>query len=227
MSAAIYTLAPTRKRTLTLIPHQHLVSSSRIASTTHQNLGTKESRVLEQSIDPIMEPETEKRPASLLGTLRTAVNKVRFLLSFSATRWILTSITGRGRSAAATQHRLSFGSRRPSLLDAEDDTSPSGSASSTAGPSRTSSLGSATTVSRTSSRASSSSEYSRSASSGAASSSSGDGSSPAGDKDIDRRAEEFIANFYRHIHMERQVSLQLRYCRTDSPPQDRTSPRLI
>uniref|UniRef100_A0ACD5Y9W1 Uncharacterized protein n=1 Tax=Avena sativa TaxID=4498 RepID=A0ACD5Y9W1_AVESA len=170
--------------------------------------------------------EPEKRPASLLGTLRTAVNKVRFLLSFSATRWILSSIAGRNRAGAATaatQHRLSFGSRRPSLLDAEDDNSPS--ASSTAGPSRTSSLGSATTVSRTSSRASS--EYSRSASSGAASSSSDGGSSPAGDQDIDRRAEEFIANFYKHIHMERQVSLQLRYCRTDSPKQDRTPPRLI
>ncbi|KAM0914887.1 hypothetical protein ACQ4PT_011222 [Festuca glaucescens] len=173
-----------------------------------------------------MEPQNEKRPASLLGTLRTAVNKVRFLLSFRATRWILTSIAGRTRAgtdgAAAAQRRLSFGSRQPSLLDAGDDGS-SPSASSTAGPSRTASLG-ATTVSRTSSAA-----YSRSASSGAASpSTSGSGSSPAGDDDIDRRAELFIANFYRHIQMERQVSLQLRYCRADST-QDRTppSPRLI
>jgi hypothetical protein len=167
--------------------------------------------------------EREKRPASLLGTLRTAVNKVRFLLSFRATRWILTSIAGRSPGAAsnaAAQRRLSFGSRQPSLLDAEDNrSSPS---SSTAGPSRTASLG-ATTVSRTSSAA-----YSRSASSGAetSSSTSGSGSSPAGDDDIDRRAELFIANFYRHIQMERQVSLQLRYCRNDSM-QDRTPPRLI
>jgi hypothetical protein len=86
----------------------------------------------------------------------------------------------------------------------------------------TASLG-ATTVSRTSSAA-----YSRSASSGAetSSSTSGSGSSPAGDDDIDRRAELFIANFYRHNQMERQVSLQLRYCRADSM-QDRTPPRLI
>ncbi|KAM0883456.1 hypothetical protein ACQ4PT_031626 [Festuca glaucescens] len=171
--------------------------------------------------------EREKRPASLLGTLRTAVNKVRFLLSFRATRWILSSIAGRSPGGAggnaAAQRRLSFGSRQPSLLDAEDDrSSPSASASSSAGPSRTASLG-ATTVSRTSSAA-----YSRSASSGAASSSStsGSGSSPAGDDDIDRRADLFIANFYRHIQMERQVSLQLRYCRGDSV-QNRTPPRLI
>ncbi|KAK1607633.1 hypothetical protein QYE76_031306 [Lolium multiflorum] len=169
--------------------------------------------------------ERDKRPASLLGTLRTAVNKVRFLLSFRATRWILTSIAGRSPAgaagAAATQRRLSFGSRQPSLLDAEDERS-APSSSSTAGPSRTASLG-ATTVSRTSSAA-----YSRSASSGAetSSSTSGSGSSPAGDDDIDRRAELFIANFYRHIQMERQVSLQLRYCRADSF-QDRTPPRLI
>ncbi|RWR82608.1 DUF761 domain-containing protein [Cinnamomum micranthum f. kanehirae] len=33
--------------------------------------------------------------------------------------------------------------------------------------------------------------------------------------DIDRRADIFIANFYRHIQMERQVSLQLRYANGD------------
>ncbi|KAE9462433.1 hypothetical protein C3L33_05643, partial [Rhododendron williamsianum] len=34
--------------------------------------------------------------------------------------------------------------------------------------------------------------------------------------DIDKRAEMFIANFYRQLKLERQVSLQLRYCRGDS-----------
>ncbi|VAH08370.1 hypothetical protein VPH35_003563 [Triticum aestivum] len=159
-----------------------------------------------------MESEKASRPASLLGTLRTAVKKVRFLLSFSATRWIINSIAGRRSAPGATAPlRLSFGSRRPGLLDAEDDDD--GSPASTTGPSRTVSLGSGG-VSRTSS-AVAASEYSRSASSGATSSSSG-GSSPAGDDDIDRRAEQFIANFYKHIQMERQVSLQLRYCRVDS-----------
>ena len=37
-----------------------------------------------------------------------------------------------------------------------------------------------------------------------------------GDDDIDQRTEEFIANFYRQLQMERQVSLQLRYVRGDS-----------
>ncbi|KAF6138496.1 hypothetical protein GIB67_022530 [Kingdonia uniflora] len=34
--------------------------------------------------------------------------------------------------------------------------------------------------------------------------------------DIDRRADMFISNFYRHIQMERQVSLELQYCRGNS-----------
>ena len=36
------------------------------------------------------------------------------------------------------------------------------------------------------------------------------------DDNVDERAEMFIANFRRQLTMERQVSLQLRYCRTDS-----------
>ena len=174
--------------------------------------------------------EPEKRPASsVLGTLRTAVNKVRFLLSFSATRWILSSIAGSRNNRAGTtttrHRRLSFGSRRPSLLDAEDDSSPA--SSTTGGPSRTVSLGATSTVSRTSSAASSG--FSRSKSSGSGASTSGTcGSSPAAgdEEDIDRRAEQFIANFYKHIQMERQVSLQLRYCRMDSQ-QERTPPRIV
>ncbi|XP_031479824.1 uncharacterized protein LOC116250334 [Nymphaea colorata] len=31
-------------------------------------------------------------------------------------------------------------------------------------------------------------------------------------EDIDQKAEDFIARFYSHIQMERQVSLELRYC---------------
>jgi hypothetical protein len=40
--------------------------------------------------------------------------------------------------------------------------------------------------------------------------------SSAADDDIDQRAEQFIANFYRQLQMERQVSLQLRYVRRNS-----------
>ncbi|XP_052165428.1 uncharacterized protein LOC127782315 isoform X1 [Oryza glaberrima] len=139
--------------------------------------------------------------SSLLGSFRTAVKKVRFLLSFSATRWILSSIVG---SRAAPRRRVSFGpaARPPSLLDYEGSAIVSPPARSGA-PSRTASLGPSPTrtVTRTSSAASS--ELLRTWSSS---------SSPGGgDDDIDRRAELFIANFYKHIQMERQVSLQLRY----------------
>jgi hypothetical protein len=33
------------------------------------------------------------------------------------------------------------------------------------------------------------------------------------DDDIDKRAEMFIANFRRQLRLERQISLQLRYCK--------------
>ncbi|XP_042491437.1 uncharacterized protein LOC122071187 [Macadamia integrifolia] len=36
------------------------------------------------------------------------------------------------------------------------------------------------------------------------------------DEDIDKKAEMFIENFYSQLRMERQVSLDLRYCRADS-----------
>ncbi|KAJ7966047.1 DUF761 domain-containing protein [Quillaja saponaria] len=38
----------------------------------------------------------------------------------------------------------------------------------------------------------------------------------ASDDDVDKRAEIFIANFRRQLCLERQVSLQLRYCRGNS-----------
>uniref|UniRef100_A0A0E0LVF3 Uncharacterized protein n=1 Tax=Oryza punctata TaxID=4537 RepID=A0A0E0LVF3_ORYPU len=143
---------------------------------------------------------------SLLGSFRTAVKKVRFLLSFSATRWILSSIVG--SRGAAPRRRVSFGpaARPPSLLDYEGSVIVSPPARSGA-PSRTASLGPlpTRTVTRTSSAASS--KLLRTSSAGSSSSPGGGG----GDDDIDRRAELFIANFYKHIQMERQVSLQLRY----------------
>ena len=36
------------------------------------------------------------------------------------------------------------------------------------------------------------------------------------DDDIDKRAEMFISNFRRQLNMERQISLQLRYCSQNS-----------
>ncbi|KAK6249335.1 hypothetical protein QUC31_020900 [Theobroma cacao] len=42
----------------------------------------------------------------------------------------------------------------------------------------------------------------------------------AADDDVDRRAEIFISNFRRQLWLERQVSLELRYCRTRSLDRD-------
>ena len=39
---------------------------------------------------------------------------------------------------------------------------------------------------------------------------------PSDQDDIDQRAENFIANFRRQLQIERQVSLELRYCRGNS-----------
>ncbi|XP_073290541.1 uncharacterized protein [Primulina huaijiensis] len=36
------------------------------------------------------------------------------------------------------------------------------------------------------------------------------------DDDVDKRADAFIANFYKQLQIERQISLELRYCRDDS-----------
>ncbi|XWS72827.1 hypothetical protein CRYUN_Cryun02cG0073800 [Craigia yunnanensis] len=43
----------------------------------------------------------------------------------------------------------------------------------------------------------------------------------AADDDVDKRAELFISNFRRQLWLERQVSLELRYCRTRSLEFDR------
>ncbi|CAM8984035.1 unnamed protein product [Rhodiola kirilowii] len=40
-------------------------------------------------------------------------------------------------------------------------------------------------------------------------------SCPSSEDDIDNRAELFIANFYKQLRMERQVSLELRYSKDD------------
>uniref|UniRef100_A0A1J3IPX4 Cotton fiber protein n=1 Tax=Noccaea caerulescens TaxID=107243 RepID=A0A1J3IPX4_NOCCA len=35
---------------------------------------------------------------------------------------------------------------------------------------------------------------------------------PSSDEDIDNKAEMFIANFYKQLKIERQISLELKYC---------------
>ncbi|CAL5012779.1 unnamed protein product [Urochloa decumbens] len=160
------------------------------------------------------EAARKKKRSSILGSLREAIKKVRFLLSFSATRWmLLTSAGARGAAAPGTRRALSFNAR-PGLLDLDVEgggiTSPASSRTS-----RSASMGTATTrsLSRTSSAASP--QVLTRTSSGASPASSSSSASP-GDPDIDRRAEQFIANFYKQLQMERQVSLQLRYVRGNS-----------
>ncbi|KAF8369291.1 hypothetical protein HHK36_013629 [Tetracentron sinense] len=107
----------------------------------------------------------------LLGRLRRAVKKVRFLLRFSINQWRLASAI-----RASSRRRLSFNDR-PGLRGCTDDTEPD-------------ELGSSRELQRTRSFAS--------------------------EEDIDKKAEMFIANFYRQLQLERQVSLKLQYCRGDS-----------
>ena len=171
-------------------------------------MAVPEARARSSKEEEGKEAHRNKKRSSILGSLREAIRKVRFLLSFSATRWMLLT-----SAAPARRRGLSFGPR-PGLLDLDVE----GGVVSPAGSSRTSrsaSMGTATTrsLSRGSSAASPGGPRRT------ASSSSSSGRSPAssaGDDDIDQRAEQFIANFYRQLQMERQVSLQLRYVRGNS-----------
>ncbi|KAG6470939.1 uncharacterized protein LOC122031562 [Zingiber officinale] len=137
-----------------------------------------------------------KKRISMLSRLRRAIANVKFLLSFDATRWIVSSLK-RSSSPAA---ELSFHTR-PSLLDCSDDyyDSRSSFALSWTSSSLMSSPDPATQMTRSASDASSSS--------------SPDGGSG---EDINLRADRFIEGFYRQLRMERQVSLELRYLRGDS-----------
>ncbi|RLN03904.1 hypothetical protein C2845_PM13G18920 [Panicum miliaceum] len=147
-------------------------------------------------------PRNKKR-SSILGSLREAIRK--------------RDAVDAAHLRRPARRGLSFGPRA-GLLDLDVE----GGVASPAGSSRTSrsaSMGTATTrsLSRTSNAASPGGGGGGGAPRRTASSSSGRSpASSAGDDDIDQRAEHFIANFYRQLQMERQVSLQLRYVRGDS-----------
>ncbi|XP_074569356.1 uncharacterized protein LOC141825995 [Curcuma longa] len=139
-----------------------------------------------------------KKRISVLSQLRRAIANVKFLLSFDATRWIVSSLK-RSSSPAAAELRFKT---RPSLLDCSDDYY---DARSSFALSRTSSslVGSPDPAT----------QMTRSASDASSSSSSPDGGSG---EDINLKADRFIEGFYRQLQMERQVSLELRYLRGDS-----------
>ncbi|CAL9117700.1 unnamed protein product, partial [Musa textilis] len=135
-----------------------------------------------------------ERRTPVLVRFRGAIQRVRFLLSFDATKWIVASCLKRTKPGPRP---LSFRGARPSLLDCTEDYYDAGSSFSL---SRTASLSSP--ASRTTSLSPTVSEILRSTSDAAS----------CGD-DVDQMAERFIESFYRRLQMERQVSLELRYCR--------------
>ncbi|KAM3360415.1 hypothetical protein P3S68_020127 [Capsicum galapagoense] len=131
---------------------------------------------------------------SLIGKLKRAVKKITFLLNFDLQRWKLATyiISSRKRHH---HHQLSFNEkilqRQPTGLSVichedEDDMAKNAKYESS-----TSSRNSFKGIQRTMSY-------------------------PSSEDDIDKRAEMFIANFYNQLRLERQISLELRYCRGNS-----------
>ncbi|KAI0504669.1 hypothetical protein KFK09_015621 [Dendrobium nobile] len=129
----------------------------------------------------------------LLSRLRQTITKVRFLLSFNLRQWLLSS------TATASRRRLSLDSQplSPGILDATDEHSyywPFDPVISSPPPPTKPSNSISQPLTRTISRGMSAS------------------STASSTDDINQRADDFIENFYRQLRMERQVSLELRYC---------------
>lgn len=127
---------------------------------------------------------------SLLGRLRKAVKKIRFLLNFDMNRWKLVSMIG-STSSLSNKRRLSFNDRAGlrACMDTDDDDSVNFYSS--AGSSSSRGIKTGGRLQRTISY-------------------------PSDEDDIDKRAENFIANFYKQLQLERQISLELRYARENS-----------
>lgn len=128
---------------------------------------------------------------SLIGKLKRAVKKITFLLNFDINKWKLASyMIGRQKH----HHQLSFNEKilqkQPSGLNVicsdHEDNLGKNNANYDSASSRNSFRGG---LQRTMSY-------------------------PSSEDDIDKRAEMFIANFYNQLKLERQISLELRYCRS-------------
>ncbi|MQL89421.1 hypothetical protein Taro_021991 [Colocasia esculenta] len=144
------------------------------------------------------------RSTVVLRRLKQAIEKVKFLLSTNLSQWLYIG------SAASASRRLSFRDQ-PGLLDIVSDAGSEAAyedaAASSLGPSRAVSPAPgilSRTISSLWAEIPGSPSMARSASSAS--------SSGAADAavDVDSRADAFIANFWRHIQIERQVSLELR-----------------
>ncbi|XP_047309201.1 uncharacterized protein LOC124912599 [Impatiens glandulifera] len=126
----------------------------------------------------------------LLGRLKTAVKKIKFLLNQNANRWRIASYFMNSSRGKSSNRRLSFNEWPRGLLSFTEE-SESGYQSSS--PPAAAVAGGV--LSRTISGVSS-----------------GGGGTQSED-DIDKKADLFIANFYRQLRIERQISLELQYCR--------------
>ncbi|PWA99820.1 hypothetical protein CTI12_AA003280 [Artemisia annua] len=147
---------------------------------------------------------TTSKP-SLLGRLRIAVKKVTFLMNYNINRWRLASniIGGRRGPRALSSRRRSFSERLglTSIMSSpsdEDDHSTWITPYMT--PSTSSKMMSPEQSVGESLQKTRSFPLQRT-------------TSFPEEEDVDKKAELFIANFYRQLKMERQVSLQLRYRR--------------
>lgn len=134
---------------------------------------------------------------SLLGKLKRAVKKITFLLNFDINKWKLASYMIGKR--LHHHHQLSFNEKilqkQPTGLNVicmdDDDQDLVKNAN-------------YDYLSSSSSRNSFKGGIQRTM------------SYPSSEDDIDKRAEMFIANFYNQLRLERQISLELRYCRGNS-----------
>lgn len=140
---------------------------------------------------------------SLISRMRMAVSKVKFLLNFDVNRWRVASVIAHHRRRSSLPERwLSFNDR-PGLRACTEDADDSD---------------------HDHDRQDHQDEDDDEVSSSRSSNSSGRGLSlqrtisyPSDqDYDIDQRAEMFISNFRRQLRMERQISLELQYCRANS-----------
>ncbi|MCD7460203.1 hypothetical protein HAX54_043063 [Datura stramonium] len=130
---------------------------------------------------------------SLIGKLRRAVKKITFLLNFDLNKWKLASYMI-GRQKQLHHHQLSFNEKilqkQPTGLNvicSDHEDNLGKNANYDSSSSRNSFKGLQRTMSY-----------------------------PSSEDDIDKRAEMFIANFYNQLRLERQISLELRYCRGNS-----------
>lgn len=125
---------------------------------------------------------------TLLGRLRKAVKKISFLLKFDMNKWKLASMIGGNtwRNNIQRNRTLSFNDR-PGLRAFIGDEDEDDDVSESS-----SWRGKGRRLERTISYPSKEED------------------------DIDKRAENFIANFYKQLQIERQISLELIYARENS-----------